>query len=90
MAKKDEMILVNHGVCTIIIDRENYKPGDEIKANEEIISRQGVRALIADGVLFIKDNYDLTKKITDEVNALKKPDPDAGKSRAQLEDGGEY
>lgn len=90
MAKAKEFTLVNTGVALIIIDRVDVMPGNEIVVDEAVLSRQGTKALIAEGKLTVKDNSDLNNEIIESVNSKRRKDANEGKSKAQLEDGGEY
>ncbi|AGF87853.1 hypothetical protein BROOKSBY_9 [Citrobacter phage vB_CfrD_Brooksby] len=90
MAKEKEITLVNTGVALIIIDRVDVMPGKEITVAESVLERQGTKSLVAQGKLTVKDNSELNDKIIEAFNEKRKPNPTEGKSKAQLEDGGEY
>lgn len=90
----DEIVLVNAGLSArlIRIDEEFVRilPDEEITVDAEFLKMDSIRAGISEGHYVIKDNSDLTKEIAEAYNAKMKPDPLMGKSREQLEDGGEY
>lgn len=90
MAKEKEITLVNTGVALIIIDRHDLMPGKELVVKDEVLARQGTKSLIAQGKLTIKDNSDLNAQIIEEFESKRKADPTEGKTKKQLEDGGEY
>lgn len=90
MAKEKEITLVNTGVALIIIDRVDVMPGKEITVAESVLERQGTKALMAEGKLTIKDNSDLNAEIVEAFNSKRKKDPNEGKTKKELEDGGEY
>ncbi|HAK2374315.1 TPA: hypothetical protein H1940_004746 [Salmonella enterica] len=90
MAKEKEFTLKNTGVALIIVDRVDVMPGEEITVAESVLERQGIKSLIAQGKLVVRGDSELTGKITRAFKEKRKPDPTEGKSRAQLEDGGEY
>ncbi|EBH2608651.1 hypothetical protein FKF61_21810 [Salmonella enterica] len=90
MAKAKEFTLVNTGVALIIIDRVDVMPGNEIVVGEEVLERQGTKALMAEGKLTIKDNSDLNAEIVEAFKSKRKKDPNEGKTKKELEDGGEY
>ena len=90
MAKEKEITLVNTGVALIIIDRVDVMPGKEITVSESVLERQGTKSLIAHGKLTVKDNSELNDKIVEAFNEKRKPNQTEGKSKAQLEEGGEY
>lgn len=90
MAKEKEITLVNTGVALIIIDRNDLMPGKELVVKDEVLARQGTKSLIAQGKLAIKDNRDLNAQIIEEFEKKRKADPTEGKTKKQLEDGGEY
>lgn len=90
MAKEKEITLVNTGVALIIIDRVDVMPGKEITVAESVLERQGTKSLVSQGKLTVKDNSELNDKIIEALNEKRKPNPIEGKSKAQLEDGGEY
>lgn len=90
MAKEKEITLVNTGVALIIIDRNDLMPGKELVVKDEVLARHGTKSLIAQGKLAIKDNRDLNAQIIEEFEKKRKADPTEGKTKKQLEDGGEY
>ncbi|HAC8812661.1 TPA_asm: hypothetical protein G0I71_21795 [Salmonella enterica] len=90
MAKAKEFTLVNTGVALIIIDRVDVMPGKEIVVGEEVLERQGTKALMAEGKLTIKDNSDLNAEIVEAFKSKRKKDPNECKTKKELEDGGEY
>lgn len=90
MAKEKEFTLVNTGLALIIIDRVKVMPGKEIVVSKEVLERQGTKALISEGKLTIKDESDLNAEIAEKFNAKRRKDPNEGKTKKQLEDGGEF
>ncbi|HBI4576244.1 TPA: hypothetical protein K7O19_004063 [Salmonella enterica subsp. enterica serovar Infantis] len=90
MAKEKEITLVNTGVALIIIDRVDVMPGKEITVAESVLERQGTKSLVAQGKLAVKDNSDLNAQIIEEFESKRRADPTEGKTKKQLEDGGEY
>lgn len=87
MAKKDTVTLINTAVCVIFIDEEMLKPGDQIVVEQSSIDR--FESLIARGELTI-DNFKENQEVVKRAIAKRKKDPSDGKSRAELEDGGEF
>lgn len=87
MAKKDTVTLINTAVCVIFIDEEMLKPGDQIVVDRSSLER--FESLIARGELTI-DNFKENQEVVKRANAKRKKDPTEGKSRAELEDGGEF
>lgn len=79
--------LINTGACVIIIDNEMLKPDDEITVDDDQLER--FETLIARGELTI-DNFKKNQDVVKKVSAKRKKDPADGKSRAELEDGGEF
>jgi len=79
--------LINTGACIIIIDNEMLKPDDEITVDDDQLER--FESLIARGELTI-DNFKENQEVIKRSNAKRKKDPSEGKSRAELEDGGEF
>lgn len=90
MAKVENVILVNSGVCNLIIDGEVVKPDAEIEVSAKFLELPGFETLISRGELTIKDNTEANKEVKERVKKRKKADPDEGKTVSQLEDGGEY
>ena len=87
MAKKDTVTLINTAVCVIFIDEEMLKPGDQIVVDRSSLER--FESLIARGELTI-DNFKENQEVVKRASAKRKKDPSEGKSRAELEDGGEF
>lgn len=87
MAKKDTVTLINTAVCVIFIDEEMLKPGDQIVVDRSSLDR--FESLIARGELTI-DNFKENQEVVKRASAKRKKDPSEGKSRAELEDGGEF
>lgn len=87
MAKKDTVTLINTAVCVIFVDDKMLKPGDQIVVDQSSIER--FESLIARGELTI-DNFKENQEVVKRVSAKRKKDPTEGKSRAELEDGGEF
>lgn len=79
--------LINTGVCVIFIDNEMLKPNDEIVVDDEQMDR--FESLISRGELTI-DNFKANQKVVEKATAKRKKDPTEGKSRKELEDGGEF
>lgn len=79
--------IINTGARVIIIDNEMLKPNDEITVDDDQLER--FETLIANGDLTI-DNFKKNQEVVKKVSAKRKKDPADGKSRAELEDGGEF
>lgn len=79
--------LINTGVCVIFIDNEMLKPDDEIMVDDDQLER--FETLISRGELTI-DNFKKNQEVVKKAAAKRKKDPADGKSRAELEDGGEF
>lgn len=90
MSKAKEFTLVNTGVALIIIDRVDVMPGKEIVVGEKVLERQGTKALMAEGKLTIKDESELNAEIVEAFKNKRKKDPNEGKTKKELEDGGEF
>lgn len=90
MAKVEYVILVNSGVCNLIIGGKVVKPDAEIEVSAKLLELPGFETLISRGELTIKDNTEANKEVKERVKKRKKADPDEDKTVAQLEDGGEY
>lgn len=90
MAKEKTVILSNAGVCAIHFKGDRYLPGDEMEISEKDIANKGIESLIHRGDLVIKDDSTATNEIKDRVEKQRKKDPKEGKSRKELEDGGEF
>lgn len=89
-AKSTEMItLINTGVAVVSINKERFLPNEEMEVSTDLLDAQSIRSLIFRGELSIKDNADLVRQIKSEMAERHKPDPTAGKTTKQLEDGGE-
>lgn len=79
--------LINTGACVIFIDNEMLKPDDEITVDDDQLER--FETLIARGELTI-DNFKKNQEVVKKAVAKRKKDPEDGKTRAELEDGGEF
>lgn len=90
MAKEKNVILVNVGVCTIYFKGDRHLPGDEFEVATADLENKGIESLIHRGDLIVKDNSAATAEIKDRVESKRKKDPKEGKSRKELEDGGEF
>ena len=90
MAKEKTITLINEGVCTVFFKGDRYMPGDEIEVSENDLQNKGIESLIYRGDLVIKDDSKATKEVKERVEKSRKKDPSEGKSRKELEDGGEF
>ena len=90
MAKAKTVIMVNDGVCTIWFKGDRYLPGAEIELTEAELENKGIESLVFRGDLVVKDDSSATREIKERIKARAKKDPDEGKSRKKLEDGGEF
>lgn len=90
MAKEKIVILSNVGVCAIYFKGNRYLPGDEIEIAENDLTNQGIEMLIHRGDLVIKNDVDATDEVIKRAEGKRKKDPNEGKSRKELEDGGEF
>lgn len=90
MAKEKNVTLVNSGVCTIFIKGDRYVPGDEIEVMESDLETSGIEMLIARGDLKVKNDDEKTEAVRERVSKRKKPSATDGKSKKELEDGGEF
>ncbi|MGN0813983.1 MAG: hypothetical protein ACI4MH_01970 [Candidatus Coproplasma sp.] len=89
-AKAEKVILVNSGACAIYIDRNRVMPGEEYEVTKEMIELDSIQFLISRGEMVIKNDVDATAEIVEKAKKSKKASPDDGKTKAQLEDGGEF
>lgn len=78
------------GVCMIIMDGKRYHPGDEIEIESDRINDSAIEYLIARGDVEVKDNSEINEQIKAKAEKKRKKDHTEGKSRKELEDGGEY
>ncbi|QHR70176.1 hypothetical protein tunzivis_54 [Escherichia phage tunzivis] len=78
------------GVCMIIMDGKRYHHGDEIEIESDRINDSAIEYLIARGDVEVKDNSEINEQIKEKAEKKRKKDPTEGKSRKELEDGGEY
>lgn len=90
MAKEKTVTLVNSGVCSIFIKGDRYVPGDEIEVLESDLETSGIEMLIARGDLKVKNDDEKTEAVKERVSKSKKPSAADGKSKKELEDGGEF
>ena len=84
-----KLTLVVIGSCLVRHGGVKLKHGDEFEVDESELSLQAIKYLFVSKAVKIKDNDTRTNAIIASALAKAKPDPDAGKSREQLEDGGE-
>lgn len=75
--------------CLIAFGGEKYKFEDEFTIPASELLKPGVLYLFSQGMIEVVDNYELNKQIVEFANAKKKRDPREGKTREQLEEGGE-
>lgn len=87
MAKQEKITLINTATCVIFIDGEMLKPGDHIDIEQSEIER--FESTIGRGDLTI-DNFNKNQEVVTKVASKRKKDPSEGKTRAELEDGGEF
>lgn len=90
MAKEKNVTLVNSGVCSIFIKGDRYVPGDEIEVLESDLETSGIEMLIARGDLKVKNDEEKTEAVKARVSKRKKASPTEGKTKSELEDGGEF
>lgn len=89
MAAK-KIILVNTGLCVMFFNGEKLMPEQEMEVKEKDLELPGIESAIMRGELTVKDNSELNAEVKERVSKRKKKDPDDGKTKDQLEDGGEY
>ena len=87
-AKK--IILVNTGLCVLLFKGQRLMPEKEIEVKEKDLELPGVESAIMRGELTVKDDSELNAEVKERASKKKKKDPDEGKTKDQLEDGGEY
>lgn len=91
MAKaKNEIVVVNTGLSAIYINRELVMPDDEFEIPSDYLELPAFESLFAVGSLTVKDDSAATKEVVERARAKAKKDPFEGKSRKELEDGGEF
>ena len=93
MAKEKSVELVtvvNTGVCLVIVDGQNIMPNEELEVDAVKLSTPAFEYLIVRGELEVKDDRKANADIKEKVSARTKKDPNAGKTKQQLEDGGVY
>lgn len=90
VTESGKVAIINAGVALIFIDGEKLMPGDEMEVSAELLKTSGIEYLFGQGALEIKDDRDATDEIRERMEARRKPDPTAGKSQKELEDGGEF
>nr|DAU08346.1 MAG TPA: hypothetical protein [Caudoviricetes sp.] len=90
MAKKDTFTVVNTGVCVIVWKGESYLPGAEFELKSEDLEKDGIVYLISKGKLEVKDNSKLNNEIKEKDSKKRRKDPTEGKTKAELENGGEF
>lgn len=90
MAKAKEITIVNTGVCAIYIGTDRIMPDEEMNVPAEALETSAFGYLIARGEISVKDNSAMNKEIKERVLSKRKKDKDEGKTKAQLEDGGEF
>lgn len=90
MAKEKSVVLVNAGVCSIYFKGERFMPGDEMTVTTSDLENKGIESLVYRGDLIVKDDAAATAEIKDRVDSKRRKDPKEGKSRKELEDGGEF
>lgn len=87
---KNEIILVNTGVCVVATGEVILKPGEEMLVSAKELELPGFEDMIFKGVLTVKDNSAMNAEIVERARGKTRKDPDEGKTKKQLEDGGEY
>ena len=90
MAKEKIVVLKNEGLSKIVFKGDSYMPGDDIEVTESELSLPSIESLIMRGKLSVKNDSEKTESIAAEAKSKRKKDPSEGKSRAELEDGGEF
>lgn len=89
MAAK-KIILVNTGLCVMFFNGQKLMPEQEMEVKEKDLLLPGIESAIMRGELTVKDDSELNAEVKERVSKRKKKDPDDGKTKDQLEDGGEY
>lgn len=90
MAKEKTITLTNTGLAAIYINRKRILPDEEIDVQEDMLKNEGIIYLIGRGEIAVKGDHEKTKEIKSAAVKNKKKDRDEGKSKKELEDGGEY
>lgn len=90
MAKEKSVVLVVSGICSIFFKGDRFMPGDSFEVAESDLEIKSIESLIVRGDLTIKDNSSANEEIKERAAKNRRKDPRADKSRAELEDGGEY
>lgn len=89
MAAK-KIILVNTGLCVMFFNGQKLMPEQEIEVKEKDLLLPGIESAVMRGELAVKDDSELNAEVKERAAKKKKKDPDEGKTKDQLEDGGEY
>lgn len=84
------IIAINTGLALIVFGAARVMPGEELQLTEEDLKLSGIEYHFGMGALEVKDDYERTQEIKRAIVERRKPDPDAGKSQKEVEDGGEY
>ena len=90
MAKKETFTVVNTGTCVIIWNQERHLPGEEFELKAEDLEKDGIVYLISKNKLAVKDNSKLNAEIQEKDSKKRRKDPTEGKTKAELENGGEF
>ena len=90
MAKPKTVTVVNSGLCPIYIGLDRVMPDEEYELAAEKLEEDAFKYLFGRGELVVKDDIATTKSVVEKANKNKKRNPDEGKTKAQLEDGGEF
>ena len=90
MAKEKMITVFNDAACAIYIGSDRLMPDEEMSIPAEMLELPAFEYLISRGELKVKDDSAKNAEIRERANRKRKADPDAGKTKAQLEDGGEF
>lgn len=89
-AKNETVVVVNTGLSVIYINRERVMPDESIEVAAEFLDLPSFKNMFLKGQMAIKNDADATAEIVRKLKSGAKQDSDAGKTKAQLEDGGEF
>lgn len=88
-AEKSTVTLKVIGACRVKFGGVNYSHGSEFEASESDLKGKGIGYLFTQKILVVKDNEAKTREVIETHRAGAKKDPNEGKSREELENGGD-
>ncbi|WEY17671.1 hypothetical protein VC1_08 [Vibrio phage Vc1] len=86
----EKIIIINTGLCVMFFNGENVMPEHEMEVAEKDLKLPGIESSIVRGEFKVKDDSDLNEEVVERAAKRKKKDPDDGKTKDELEDGGVY